>query len=94
MDRPPYTAKELSAKWRVSVNMIYSLTQRSDDENRLPAKKIGGRVLIPAAGADAYWANHDILPPPYTPSVRLVKSTPHKSPRHPWHEGWDVRTAI
>jgi len=44
------TAKELAREWRVSVQHILGLVR----SGRLPAHRIGGRVIIPRDGAESY----------------------------------------
>ncbi len=44
------TAKELAREWRVSVQHVLGLVR----SGRLPAHRIGHRVIIPRGGADAY----------------------------------------
>jgi excisionase family DNA binding protein len=43
-------AKELAREWRVSVQHVLGLVR----SGRLPAHRIGGRVIIPRAGAESY----------------------------------------
>jgi excisionase family DNA binding protein len=44
------TAKELAREWRVSVQHVLGLVRCG----RLPAHRIGGRVIIPRDGAESY----------------------------------------
>ncbi len=44
------TAKELAREWRVSIPHVLGLVR----SGRLPAHRIGGRVIIPRAGAEDY----------------------------------------
>ena len=67
---PVYKPRELAELWRVDVSTILQLTRRANEEERLPAHKVGKSLRIPVAEAEAYWERHRVVPPPHVPAPR------------------------